>query len=1203
MSAQSVFQVSPEQIRHLQDYQLRDLMQALLWAEAVRCNANRSQICVNQELKAGDEGCDGESPAHSEPADWMPAQKTCWQLKAGSAGEPAKLKGEILKKIPRATLADGGAYVVVASQAAGTKQVNDRLAVLREEAASQGLPTDKIRVYDCERLANWINQFPAVAARLAGLPEGLFLLDDWEHQEQFTGKYHASAEVAKWIEDMQRGLDFGSGGIRHVHIVGQPGVGKTRLALEVGLAPHLGRVLVYFDSFRPGIVDVLARVRATPGTWLLAVVDEASPDAIRQLHEQARVADGRLRLITVGSARPGDSADISILGMKPLSRNEMTLVVSDYAPQLPHEHADFAVRFADGYVKLARLVCDSLSREPDLKALEMLQQTGDMARLLDRLLGDLPNLDRRCLHVLALLRQVGWSEDRENEGRAVAEWLGLNWVDVKQTVHGVHRKAGIAPLAGRLRYISPRPLALYLALEALDVYGSQLRDLPAKLPNDSAREAFYSRLSDLADFPAARRQCREELERFFSLADLRHDYNARVWSHLALTDPLYAARQIRQILERASREEIHAFGDGRREVVWTLVKLAWPRASFRDAMLALAELAVAENENIANNSTSEFIQRYQVVLGGTAVPYLERLSVLDELLKRADLAYHRLVARALGMAGHFDESRTRGGEDHGNRTVEEEWHPSTSKEEAEARQEALRRLAMLVQQGDPALENDLVDVVSHSVGPFVHAHYVRGLQELLLPLVQRFPFHRETLRAQVADQMEAWVPATGESSHPEYAALCQLHSALVDPSLEGRLMEHIGRPDWKDGDHSAELAQLVGEFLATPELLRQHFGWLTSGKAGSGWAFGQMLGEQDVEACLQPIVLGREGRGQDLLIVSAYLVGQSRHHPPGWLDDWLDSQFARGDPDDALILDATWRTGPSDRGARRFLDLLRSGRLPHDAFWCLRYGRWPLDVSMDCLQDLIVALTRQARLRPLALQMLATRLHHRPQDLGQLTVVAAELVADTQLARHERGRAWAEIATRLVPTMARSIARTLFGAHRLGDSWFLRHSHGAAVMAQCVAHDPQGTWDELRPILEDPDDVRLFIIGFPRGVVEQLPRNALVEWAACEVPHRPCLLARLTTPDFSRDASLAAQLANIYADDTDVSSALFAESMSGVYRGSSADHWTRKADSLQEAASKTQLPGLRRWAMQAAGWFREMAERDRIREEENKVLR
>jgi len=63
----------------------------------------------------------------------------------------------------------------------------------------------------------------------------------------------------------------------------------------------------------------------------------------------------------------------------------MSSVVSDYAPDLPREHADFAVRFADGYVKLAALGVRLTGTGARPQALEMLQQTGNMTRLLDRL--------------------------------------------------------------------------------------------------------------------------------------------------------------------------------------------------------------------------------------------------------------------------------------------------------------------------------------------------------------------------------------------------------------------------------------------------------------------------------------------------------------------------------------------------------------------------------------------------------------------------------------------------------------------------------------------------------------------------------------------------------------------------------------------------------------------------------------------------
>src|SRR5262249_20921575 len=162
----------------------------------------------------------------------------------------------------------------------------------------------------------------------------------------------------------------------------------------------------------------------------------------------------------------------------------------------------------------------------------LLRQDGDIPRLLDKLLGGQPPEVRRCLHVVALLSRIGWSGELEKEGQVVATFLHLDWNVVKFHVHDLNRRLGIVPQAGRFRYISPRPLGLFLALEAVSVYGDDLRNLAAQLPGDEAREAFYERLSELAEFPAARRWCREELDRFFSLCSFWEEGAARLWSRL-----------------------------------------------------------------------------------------------------------------------------------------------------------------------------------------------------------------------------------------------------------------------------------------------------------------------------------------------------------------------------------------------------------------------------------------------------------------------------------------------------------------------------------------------------------------------------------------------------------------------------------------------------------------------------------------------
>ena len=213
---------------------------------------------------------------------------------------------------------------------------------------------------------------------------------------------------------------------------------------------------------------------------------------------------------------------------------------------------------------------------------------------------------------------------------------------------------GIAPRGGRYRYISPEPLAIYLAHEAWERYAHLLTSLPQALPSESSKDAYYKRLESLASNPRASAYSREQLQEFFFRMDYFVDaHEVRRWSALSAADPELAARRICQALAASSvddRRKITFAAVG--VLVSRLARIASRSAGFHDAATALALLAEPENDTWGNSASREFVEKYQVSLGATALPYLERLGVLDELLglRRTKLA--RLVVAALGQVGN-----------------------------------------------------------------------------------------------------------------------------------------------------------------------------------------------------------------------------------------------------------------------------------------------------------------------------------------------------------------------------------------------------------------------------------------------------------------------------------------------------------------------------------------------------------------------
>lgn len=444
--------VSPIRIKHWTDTQLTAAIRRLINAEAYVCGADVSHIQVNAEEKARDEGCDAWTPAPPKRSRWLGSSATCWQLKAGEAGQPARIAAEVGKPIPRAMLNRGERFVVVASGSVGGKSARaDRLRVLEQEARRLGIKAGIIDVLTSESLAAWLDEHPAVAGEFTGLPPGVELLSDWVRDPQHRDPWFPTPAQAAMVQSTSDALDPRAGTVTHVHIFGRPGVGKTRFALELCRRAGWRESVLYIrQPAGVGVLQTIAAVAAGAEKTLVLVVDEARSDQAARWAVAVGRAGGRLRLVTIGheAAVEGGSGEIQI---EPLTPETMVEAVQEWHPDMPREHVEFVAAFADGYVKLARLAARSVKERPSINVGELLQNR-DVVRLMDNLLQG--SADRRqALHVVAALNTVGWEGAREEEGKAIAQHLGLDWTVVRAQVHQFDRRLGIVP---RRRCVHPR---------------------------------------------------------------------------------------------------------------------------------------------------------------------------------------------------------------------------------------------------------------------------------------------------------------------------------------------------------------------------------------------------------------------------------------------------------------------------------------------------------------------------------------------------------------------------------------------------------------------------------------------------------------------------------------------------------------------------------------------------------------------------
>lgn len=1192
----NMLHISSTTIALMSEENLTNLMGQLFRAQAHLCGSPQNEIRINTESNAKDGGCDGWTGRPKTQDDWLGSSDTCWQFKKGTAGQPARLAGEITKDIPRETLNNGGRFVLIANGSTNGKSgERSRLKKLKDDAKSAGIPQDKIEVIGSDRLAIWCNQHPAIAAHWAGRPEGLWTFDDWSSSDEHQVPWQASEAKESEISDLQVKLDLNTGEVLHIHIQGPPGVGKTRFALELCRTASWREFVIYVRQSDDARLTALIDSVASYGhAYLMVVADEVQDMQLRPLRDSIGRSNGRIRLITIGHCDTPDMTRIPSKTIRPLENDSMREIVRGWRPSLPFEHVDFIVRFADGYVRLARLATDAVTSHPAMDVSGLLGRS-DIRVFLDKLIG---SGNRRPLYVVAALTHVGWTQDKEEEGKAIAGHFGLGWNDVRDTVDDFQRRLGIVPRGGRYRYISPTPLGIYLAMEAWTTYPDIMKDLPDVLPSEPALDAYYERLQTMTSNPQAREYAREELNSFFLIDDFLDGKAVRRWAAFSSADPDRAASNLLRAISHESVENrARIQGRARRELVSTLVHLAWRSSSFHDAVKALALLAEAENETWANNATNEFTARFLIDLGGTAVPYMERLPVLDELLAEERPALTRLVVKALAQASNLRPMRI-----HYPLSIDElpenEWHPQVE-EHLHCIESAINRLCTLAGRGIADLQDIFVETAKDFSNVLHNPPLMQFAANFFDAVRKAYPTTRESLRKTIAKvihfERTRWKKLPAGRIH----MLEELHARFEDSSLGARLQQHVGQPFCGQED-KPDMKPLAAELLSDLKVLEEYWPWLTSGEAFGAWVLGEALGELDMDCLLAEVLPSLQNPGRDFRLVCAYVQVRRNIQGDEWYDSWMTTQYHKEPKPITMLLEVSWSCGITDRTLDVLINVLKSEKVSAQDIGRFEFGSWMESLKFDRLEMLIQAMVENGHNKT-AVSIVAQRMASRADEYERWVPVARVLATDKELIQsYDASYHWKEIAKALVSHYSREITQAIFSAQadKEVEGWFLEHNLALEVLYACIDHDAQEVWDELMPYLSSDENVYSFCIGFPRGVLELMPADDVKTWIEGNPERNASIAAGLVSKDFSSDATLASRIIGTYGNIKNIGNAFLGEYISGSYTGPSSLHWTEMAITLEEVSQRTALPKLRHWATNSARLMRDKAQQDLERERE-----
>jgi hypothetical protein len=694
-------QITYTEINQLDAVQLSDVLLTLLHAEAKKYQfTSLRQLIV--PLRRLD--CDNTNGSIyiQNPLTYFQCKATEMSGKALTAelfaidkdsvtpGDPPILE---LKTNIEEVLSAGGQYVVFIGHDYNPKLRKSRLLALHRaldqynQLHATNYKYDQVRIIESNDIAAWVNQFIHVVVRVQEMNKihrlmGLQTIGQLGSMPDISKTpYHTNEVLDQFKQEIRLISETAHASLR---IIGHSGLGKTRLVYEAFKDDTFNGVLYYRIVDQP---QEIINFITTYGTGYegTIIVDNCDYNSHKQLKQLIERTTSKFQLITLDfnvSEESDKARDERYITLKQSMFKEIVkqILTDEYENKLDIAQIDQIADFAEGYPGMAVLFANA-----------RLKGTDNFSALLDEELiyrlafgRDSINRDNNdklnSLKAFAIFTNffkpdrsahdiISDAQRQQSEGQrnfllnTICRPPQQNYT-FEETIDYFIRN-GVMERRGHYLMVKPTPLAIRLATEWWRyIDEEQLKFIFDECERLGLSLPLLNRLSQLGELSNAARLARSVwgADSPFGSAEVLNTYmGSRILRSVAQVNPESTLETLQKVFGHLSTEALSALGPGRRNILWTLEVLVFRKEFFNEAARLMLQFALAENENISNNATGQFLHLFHVILPGTEAELEMRLNLIDELLGNEDPEVRKFGLRAMYSALTADGFRRDGG--------------------------------------------------------------------------------------------------------------------------------------------------------------------------------------------------------------------------------------------------------------------------------------------------------------------------------------------------------------------------------------------------------------------------------------------------------------------------------------------------------------------------------------------------------------
>ena len=961
-----------------------------------------------------------------------------------------------------------------------------------------------------------------------------------------------------------------------VRVAGRPGVGKSRLVLEALRDETVVPLVAYIADGHKMSGGLLGHL-VSGGRKVVLVIDECPADRHSRIAGQLP-DDPRIKLITIGPVGAAATRDPVHL-VEPMPSNTVDALLSSNFPVLPRQARQVVVRLANGIPRDANTMARRVRGSGNTyQAADLVTEINLIAEdLLLRFAGS----TLLVAEGVALFEQLGWDGELATERDQLPEFLGVSASEIQAA--GIElEQAGWLTVRGRYRVIEPHPLAVHLAARRWQAQGPRIvNEFLDKLSQRMA-DSLFRRLADLGRIETARDALRLLLAAdgpFGSLDAIRTRGTGSLLTQLAILLPGELAIHVSELIEGADNDELRDHRTIRRDLVWTLAKLAWHTDTFELAADALLRLALVENERYANNATGTWTDLFGTILPTTAASPKMRMTYLRRFVGSQDVRERALAVSALERALRVRETAATSAQSQGGVPVERPGTPSTWDEAWEYQIDAINELGRLASDDDPGVRSAAACSFVRAINPLAGSG--RRWDALVNVLARTPTLHREVrhkLQELGAVYQESSVfndsPERREKRRVMSEAASALAARLPAPDTHESLIVALGEEHpWGGQDRQlASIVDAITRFLGDhreAELLA-----LLMQRWPAARAFGAALASVKLQQDLAVKALTMAYRVNPAALQS-YLRKKTEQGDPQAVEAFLDTQDGRSLSDTARLEIAS-----IDESSHRVSGIVEqlAKRLP--VAEAVRRVP-PTSVSLPrLLEDWSARIETQDDYNAL-IDWLALAVPHQ----GAIDNAISETVLVLVLRRREfpnvRSAAWdwAQLSKAVLRGNEEEIATLVLDLIDHSDLLIMADGEEARLLTVALQQRTHTVWELIADRLQAGSwSIEMSVREW---LLTEIDTTPVQEWIGDDIG-RARIVARITHPGTDQPTPLARYLLDRVSDDEEVTTCLYTNLITGSWTEKESDRIQRQIEQLNSwRQNPTEPLDVRQWAAKA----------------------